>query len=215
LPQPLSPRILIASFATLLAIAVGGCAPSTGVGTGSSTTPSAGPALPTIPYAPSTTSKSPAPQAVDYRRLMLTAADLTDAADTFTERSNDPQPNGHPGASAFFVNAKDNRAIADTFLIYPDAATASATLKQAAATLPTLVAGGTPGPLAVGADGVTISGSYPVQAKSATLVFFTEGRAMVRLEFQSAQGDATTPRFVLGVAKMQDIALRIGLAEPQ
>jgi hypothetical protein len=215
MPQSPSPRIPIVSLATLLVVAVGGCAPSTDVGPGGSTTPSAAPTLPTLPYAPSTTSKAPAPQEVDYRRLVLRASDLTDAEDTFTERSNDLQPNGHPGASAFFVNAKDNRAISNTFLVYPDAATATATLKQAAATLPTLVAGGTPGPIAVGGDGQTISGTYPGQDKSGTLVFFTEGRAMVRLEFQSAPGDPTTPAFVLNVAKMQDIALRTGLAEPQ
>ena len=100
-------------------------------------------------------------------------------------------------------------------MIYPDAATATATLKQAAATLPTLVEGGTPTPLAVGTDGVMISGTYPNQDKAVTLVFFTEGPAMVRLEFQSATGDATTDQFVTNVAKMQQIALRVGLARPQ
>ncbi len=188
-----------------------GCSPSDR-GTAQSTAPT----LPIVPYAPSTTSKSPATSAAtDYRRLLLSAADLTDADDTFTERSKESQPNGTPGASAFFVNGGDDRAISDTFLVYPESATATATLKQAAGTLPTLVAGGTPTPLAVGTDGVTISGTYPDQDKAVTLVFFTEGRALVRLEFQSATGDTTMDQFVTNVAKMQQIALRIGLAEPQ
>ncbi len=205
------PRTLFAAFATLLVIGISGCSPSD-----SGTAQSTATTLPTVPFAPSTTSKTPStPAATDYRRLLLSAADLTDAEDTYTERSKESQPNGSPGASAFFVNGGDNRAISDTFLVYPEAATATATLKQAAGTLTTLVAGGSPTPLAVGTDGVMISGTYPGQDKAVTLVFFTEGRALVRLEFQSATGDPTTDQFVTNVAKMQQIALRIGLAEPQ
>ncbi len=148
-------------------------------------------------------------------RLLLTAADLSDAEDTFTQRSQTPQPNGVPGASAFFVNDEDNRAISDTVLIYPDAAKASATLQQDAATLSTKVAGGTPKPVSVGTDGVMVTGTYPDEDKAVTLMSFTEGRALVRLEFQSAQGDATTDRFVTDIGKMQQIALRIGLSDSE
>ena len=141
------------------------------------------------------------------------AADLSDAEDTFNERSRQSRPNGMPGASAFFVNDKDTRAISDTFLVYPDAGTATSTLRQASGTLTTLVAGGTPKPAPVGTDGVMISGKHPDEDKAVTLLFFTEGRALVRLEFQSAPGDATTDRFVTSIGKMQEIALRVGLAD--
>jgi hypothetical protein len=173
------------------------------------------PTLPTVPFTPTTPKTSTTPATADYQRLLLSAADLSDAEDTFTERSKESQPNGTAGASAFFVNDQDSRAISDTFLIYPDAATATATLKQAAGTLPTLVAGGTPKPLAVGTDGVVVSGAYPEEDKAVTLVFFTEGRSLVRLEFQSATGDSTTDQFVNNVAKMQQIALRSGLSDAQ
>jgi hypothetical protein len=169
-----------------------------------------------LQYAPTSTVRASATAvAVDYRRFLLSAADLSDADDTFSERSKESQPNGMTGATAFFVNDKDTRAISDTFLIYPDAATATATLKQMAGTLPTLVAGGTPTPLAVGADGIVVSGTHPNEDKADTLALFTEGRALVRLEFQSATGDPTTQRFVNSVAKMQQLALRVGLADPQ
>jgi hypothetical protein len=205
-----SSRTLVATLATLLVAIISGCAPSEGGG-GGSTAQSSAPTLPTIPFAPTTSKTSAAPAQTDYARLLLSAADLTDADDTFIERSRESQPDGTPGASAFFVNGADSRAIIDTFMVYPDAATATATLKQSAATIPTLVAGGAPQPLAVGTDGVVASGTSPDADKSITLVFFTEGRALVRLEFQSATGDATTDRFVSGVAKMQQIALRVGL----
>jgi hypothetical protein len=164
------------------------------------------------PATSSTTTPSAKADATDYRALLVMAADVSDADDTFAERSRESQPNGQAGASAFFVNDKDTRAISDTFLVYPDAATATATLRQASGTLATLVAGGTPKPLAVGTDGVMISGTHPDVDKAVTLLFFTEGRALVRLEFQSAPGDATTDRFVTAIGKMQQIALRVGLA---
>jgi hypothetical protein len=171
--------------------------------------------------APSTAEPSVAPKnnssadAGDYRRLLLTAADLSDADDTFTQRSQAPQTDGTPAASAFFVNDKDNRAISDTVSIFPDAVTAAATLQQAAGTLSTKVAGGTPKPVSVGANGFMVSGTDPDEDKAVTLMSFTEGRALVRLEFQSAKGDTTTDRFVTGVGKMQQIALRTGLPESE
>ena len=164
----------------------------------------------------SDSTKAPSADAdtADYRQLLPTAAELSDADDTFNQRSQESQPNGIPGASAFFVNDEDNRAISDTFLIYPDADTAKATLRQASGTLPTLVAGGTPTPVPVGTDGVMISGKHPDDDKAVTLLLFTEGRALVRLEFQSATDDPTTDRFVTSIGKTQAIALRVGLAAP-
>jgi hypothetical protein len=172
------------------------------------------PGLPTSAVTSATTpGKTPEAASADYGRLLLTGADLSDVEDTFTQRSQAPQTKGVPGASAFFVNAKDDRAIGDTVLIYPDATTATATLHQSAGTLTTTVTGGAPKPVAVGSDGVVITGTYPDEAKAVTLMLFTEGRALVRLEFQSATGDTTTDKFVTNVGKMQQIALRIGLAD--
>lgn len=175
--------------------------------------------LPGLPGQPTSTVVTPTtsvqPVDADYRRLLLTAADLSDADDTFNPRSDSTQPSGVPGASAFFVNDEDTRAISDTVLIYPDASTAAATLRQTTGTLAGQVTDGTPAPAPVGTDGITISGTYPEDAKAVTLLFFTEGRALVRLEFQSATGDVTTQPFVTSVGKMQQIALRVGLAEAQ
>lgn len=198
--------------AVLLAVAIAGCSPADQAsGTRGLAQGSAIPSLATS----SAPTKTPVANPTDYRRLLLSAADLSDADDTFTQRSQTPQPAGIPGASAFFVNDKDNRAIIDTVSIYPDAATAASTLQQSTATLTSKVTGGTPNPVGVGTNGVVISGTYPDENKAVTLMSFTEGRALVRLEFQSATGDATTDRFVTNVGKMQQIALRIGLDDSQ
>jgi hypothetical protein len=196
--------------AAILTVGIGGCS-GANLGTPAQSSP---PGLATPGAAPTTTptTTSAKAAATDYGRLMITAADLSDAEDTFTQRSQAPPPKGVPGASAFFVNDKDDRAIGNTVLIYPDAATATATLHQSAATLTTTVTGGAPKPISVGTDGVVITGTYPDENKAVTLMYFTEGRALVRLEFQSATGDVTTDKFVTAVGKMQQIALRVGLA---
>ena len=191
----------------LIAFLISGCSGTNG------TTPAAT-SLPGFPAQPpsTTTSSAPAKSAPTYERLLISAQDLSDEEDTFHQQSAQSQPDGQPGASAFFVNDKDDRAISSVVLIYPDAATAEATLKQAETTLPSLVAGGTPQPIAVGTGGVVVKGAKPEEDKSVTLMFFTVDRALVRIEFQSAIGDTTTDKFVTNVGKMQAIALRTGLA---
>ncbi|OBB99368.1 hypothetical protein A5784_22605 [Mycobacterium sp. 852013-50091_SCH5140682] len=151
------------------------------------------------------------PGSLDYSRLMLTATDISIPPDTFTVRSSNTNPNGMSGASAFFVNTDDTKAIADTILIYPDAATATATLRQASTAVSTIVTGGTPQPFPVGTDGTIVAGVSPDGAKAVTLLMFTEGRALVRLEFDSAPGQPATPEVVTSVGRMQEIALRVGV----
>jgi hypothetical protein len=157
--------------------------------------------------------KSPTSEASDYSHLLVQAEDVSIPPDTFTSRSRNMNPDGQPGASALFVNADDTRAIADTILIYPNAATASATLKQASAAVSTIVSGGQPQPVPVGSNGTVISGIAPNGSKAVTLLMFTQGRAVVRLEFNSNPDDPVPPQTVASVGRMQQIALRIGLPE--
>ncbi|WP_018602257.1 hypothetical protein [Mycobacterium sp. 155] len=151
------------------------------------------------------------PGGIDYSRLLLTAADVSIPPDTFTVRSSNTDPNGMRGASVFFVNTDDTKAIADTILIYPDAATATATLRQASSAVSTIVTGGPPQPFPVGSDGTILTGTSPDGAKAVTLLMFTSDRVLVRLEFDSAPGEPTSPQVVTSVGNMQEIALRVGL----
>lgn len=192
--------------AALLVVTVSACAPTEPGGATSAPAPT----LPAFTASSTTTSASAAPAVVDYRDLLLTAGDLTDADDTFVQRSREPAPDGHPGATAFFVNEEDTRAIIDTVLIYSDDAAAAAALQQAVSTKKV---SGDPQPMGVGQSGVVIRGTRPDEDKAVTLLLFTEGPALVRLEFQSADGDVTTDPFVTSIGKMQQIALRVGLAD--
>ncbi|MGV0804412.1 hypothetical protein [Mycolicibacterium setense] len=188
------------------------------IGTAAACTPAEN--SPPTPWAPVPTSssptaapKSPKSQPSDYSHLLLQAEDVSVPPDTFTARSSNVNPDGQSGASALFVNADDTRAIADTILIYPDVATASATLKQASAAVSTMVTGGQPQPVPVGSNGTVIAGTAPDGSKAVTLLMFTQGRAVVRIEFDSTPDDPVSPQTVASVGRMQQIALRIGLPE--
>lgn len=192
-----------AALAVVVAVTVGAC-------DGSAVSPAPGlGASPTTSQA--STSVSPKPTATDYSRLLLQPKDVSIPPDEFTVRSSKTNPNGVTGASVLFVNADDTRALADTILIYPDAETASATLHQAASAVGNIVTGGSPQPFPVGSDGTAISGTSPDGSKAVTLLLFTSGPALVRMEFNSATDEPTSPQVVAGVGKMQDIALRLGL----
>lgn len=196
------------AFAALLPLAAVGCDSAELRPSASSS--SSAPALPS--FAPSTTpSTSKKNQPADYSGLLLQPADLSDHQDNFALRSSSANQKGLPGASALFVNADDTRAISDTIVIYPDAATAAATLRQAVHTADTVVTGGTPQPSPIGTGGTVIQGTSPDGSKAVTLLLFTHGNALARLEFGSATGDTTTGKFVTDVGKMQQIALRIGM----
>ena len=209
-----STRLSVAALAAVISVGAVGC-------DNAQLTQDARPGNVQVPAAQSaatprtapTGSQAPQSHLTDYSRLLLDAGDLSDQNDTFAERSSAATPAGLTGASTLFVNADDTRAISVTVAVYPGAPTATATLRQAISTANTVVTGGDPTPLPVGTDGTVIKGTAPDGDKAVTLVLFTQGPALARLEFDSATGDATTDEFVTTIAKMQQIALRVGIPD--
>jgi hypothetical protein len=149
--------------------------------------------------------------APDYRRLLIEPGDINTGTDTFATRSLTTSPGGSDGVAALFVNQHDTRAIGDTILILPDSAAATTTLNTTVSALGTIVTGARPQPSPVGTGGTVVSGTSPDGAKAVTVLLFTEGRAVVRLEFDSAPGDPMPPQVVTDVGKQQQIATRTGL----
>lgn len=207
-----STRVATLSTAVLLTLPLAGCAtgadgprPGTTAAGTTGTAPS-----PASPFQPTTTKEA---SSVDYGELLLQPGDVSDDQDTFTVASAAPDLNGHPGASALFVNADETRAISVTLVGFPDAAAATAARQQTLDGAKTVVTGGDPAPLGGGTDGTVIRGNAPDGSKAVTLVLFTHGPVLARLEFDSATGDPTTDRFITDVAKMQQIALRVGMPD--
>jgi len=73
------------------------------------------------------------------------------------------------------------------------------------------VVGGQPESSPVGTGGTMISGRAPDGSKDVTVLLFTEGPAVVRMEFGSVPGNPTPPEVVNDVGTKQAIALRAGL----
>jgi len=149
--------------------------------------------------------------APDYRRLLIEPGDINTGTDTFATRSSTTNPGGSDGVAALFVNQHDTRAIGDTIVVLPDRAAATTTLNTTVSSLGTVVTGGSPQPSPVGTGGTVVSGTSPDGSKAVTVLLFTEGRAVVRLEFGSAPGDPMPPQVVTDVGKQQQIAVRTGL----
>jgi hypothetical protein len=192
--------VRFACGATVLVVGLTGC---------TATGPTPNPPLST----PSTTASSTPTSAAapDFKKLLIEPGDISDTSDTFAIRSTTVNPDGRHGVNAFFVNQDDTRAISVTILILPDPAAASTALNATVDSIGTAVIGGEPEPAPVGTDGCVVSGTAPDGSKALTVLLFTEGRAVVRLEFGSAAGDPTSAQFVTDVGQKQQIAIRTGL----
>lgn len=192
--------------AVVLTLGLSGCAPN----------PSAPPASVTgLPPAATSAAPTAAPKenssAVDYSRLLIQPGDIDTATDTYVLRSTVPNRRGGKGVSALFVNQDDTRAVGVTITVLPDAAAAKAALDASVQALGTTLEGGTPAPSSVGTEGTVVSGMSHDGAKEMTVLLFTEGPAIARMEFGSTPGNSTPPDVVTDVGVKQAIALRTGL----
>ncbi|MBO0679980.1 hypothetical protein JRC04_21130 [Mycolicibacterium sp. S2-37] len=196
-----------AGAAVVLTLGLSGCAP------GPSSPPSTGTGLP--PMAPTTSAPTSAPKenaaATDYSRLLVQPADISTDTEQFVLRSTVPNRRGGKGVSALFVNQDDTRAIGVTINVLPDPAAAKAALDASVQAIGNTLSGGTPAPSPVGTDGTVISGVSSDGTKDMTVLLFTEGPAVARIEFGSAPGDPTPLDVVTDVGVKQAIALRTGL----
>lgn len=119
-------------------------------------------------------------------------------------------PNNAPGVAQLFANADSSRRLWDTIVVASDPSAAVAELSSTQGGYNGKVSGSWQ-PLAVGANGATISGSAPDNSQAMTVLVFTEGKALVTLEFDSAPNDPIDPAFALDVARKQDAAIKRGL----
>jgi hypothetical protein len=201
------PMIALAGLAAtsmVVGVSVVGCA-----GNKSSTTSSSGSA--TSAGSSSATSSSSSAAAADYTAVLIKASDITLPGDTFTGQPPIQNPNGQPGVAQIFSNQNDTRHVGDTILILPDPDQAVSELDEEKAALGDMVKGGTPAPAAVGTGGTMVSGTAPEGSKAVTVLLFTEGKAFINLEFDSAPNDPVPPQFVTDVGQKQDTAIKNGL----
>lgn len=147
-----------------------------------------------------------------YAKLLIKPEDIALPGETFSVSTPTENPNGKPGVAAVFSNQADTREIGDTVMILPDSAGAATSLEGAKSSLGSNVTGGDPQPAAVGEGGTIVQGHSPDGAKSVTVLFFTEGKAFVTLEFDGKPDDPVPPAFATDIGQKQDAAIKSGLA---
>lgn len=122
----------------------------------------------------------------------------------------DAQSQQRAGVAQLFANTDSSRRLWDTIVVAADPSSAAAELATTQRSYNGKVSGSWQ-PLAVGANGTMISGTSPDNSQAMTVLVFTEGKALVTLEFDSAPNDPIDPAFALDVGRKQDAAIKNGL----
>ncbi|HYB83231.1 MAG TPA: hypothetical protein VED43_16695, partial [Mycobacterium sp.] len=157
----------------------------------------------------SSTAASPsAAQPTDYSALLIKASDI--GGDLTAPNPPVLNPNNAPGVAQLFANADNSRRIGDTILIVADPATAATGLDNTKTHYAGKVSG-TWQPVDVGSNGAMISGTSPDNSQAITVLLFTEGKALVNLEFDSAANDPVDPGVATDIGRKQDAAIKNGM----
>jgi len=204
-------RAATAMIIAALSVGAAACDNQSGLPGATSSAPAVLAPLTTSTTTKATASSTAAPQRLDYTRLLLEGRDISTADDPYTAQPATPNPDGRPGAEVLLVNQDQTKAVSIQLAGLPDAASAPAALQETQANLATAVTGGQPQPSPVGTNGTLVSGTSPDGKKSATVLLFTEGAALARIEFDGVPGQPASSAFVTNVGQKQDIALRVGL----
>jgi hypothetical protein len=203
-------RVTVAGWVvvTLVAGAV-----STGCGAGSNTSSPSAPssrATSSSSAASSTGSATAAPSAQpnDYSALLIKAGDI--GGDFSAAQPPVLNPNGAAGVAQLFAIPDNSRRISDTISIVADSAAAAAGLDNTKANYGGTVSGAWQ-PLDVGSNGAMISGTSPDNSRAVTVLLFTEGKALISLEFDSAPNDPIDADVAKDIGRKQDAAIKKGL----
>ena len=196
-------RIGIAGWA-IAVIAVGAASTGCGSADRSSSPASSSPAS----ASPSAVTGPPSGQPPDYGFLLIKPKDV--GGGLTAPQSPMLNPNNAPGVAQLFANGDSSRRLWDSIVIAADPSAAAAELASTQGSYNGKVSGSWQ-PLAVGANGVTISGTAPDNSQAMTVLVFTEGRALITLEFDSPPNEPTDPAVALDIGRKQDAAVRAGL----
>jgi hypothetical protein len=147
-------------------------------------------------------------QPTDYSSLLIKPSDI--GGDLTTPQPPVLNPNNAPGVAQLFASADNSRRIGDTILIVADPAAAAAGVENTKANYGGKVSG-TWQSVDVGSNGAMISGTSPDNSQAVTVLLFTEGKALVNLEFDSAPNDPIDPAVATDIGRKQDAAIKAGL----
>ncbi len=147
-------------------------------------------------------------QPTDYSGLLIKPSEI--GGDFTAPQSPVLNPNNAAGVAQLFANPDNSRRIGDTILIVADPAAAAAGIDNTKANYASKVSGNWQ-PVDVGSNGTMISGASPDNSQAITVLLFTEGKALVNLEFDSAPNDPIDPAIATDIGHKQDAAIKNGL----
>ncbi|OBG34194.1 hypothetical protein [Mycobacterium sp. E3198] len=157
----------------------------------------------------SSTVTAPSPgRPADYSSLLIKPSDI--GGDFKSPQPPVLNPNNATGVAQLFANPDNSRRIGDTILIVADPAVAPTAIDKTKANYAGKVSG-TWQPVDVGSNGFMISGNSPDNSQAVTVLLFSEGKAIVNIEFDSAPNDPIDPAIALDVGRKQDAAIKSGL----
>jgi hypothetical protein len=190
----------------MVGTAVSGCSNEH---TASAPPSSSGPATSSAAPTDSSTVTSPAPgQPTDYSALLIKPSDI--GPDITTPQPPVLNPNNAPGVAQLFTNADNSRRIGDTILIVADPAAAATGVDNTKKNYAGKVSGAWQ-PVDVGSNGTMISGTSPDGTQAVTVLLFTEGKALVNMEFDSPPDAPMDPGAVTDIGRKQDAAIKNGM----
>jgi hypothetical protein len=196
------PTRLVATLATAaLAVSLQACS-SSKASTGDSKTPTGSSSDKTTPAANSTSST---PTTTDYNALLLTASDVP--VPGVTEGTPAAPPQG-TGASVAFT-ATGGRSLGDTVLVLPDASAAQTASQSSVTAAKQGITGAEVTDAPIGDGGTAIRGTTSTGAVA--VLIFTEGKALVVLEFDSPASDPVPTDLIQQIATAQDNKIKAQL----
>ena len=205
--RPRTVRAAVALALAALSIVTAGCDRDQGL---PADKPAASAAPLPIPLTTTTSAAPAAKPAVDYTRLLIQDRDISEPNETYTAQSPIANPDGRPGAEVLLVNQNQTKAINVLLVGLPNAADGPSALGEAVANLAKTMTGSPPQPSPVGTGGTVVTGTSLDGKKSVTVLLFTEGATLARIEFDGVAGQPAAPSFVTDVGQKQAIALRVG-----
>ena len=187
--------------AAAIALVVAGCG---GSDESVSTTKESTVSMATPP--PSATSTAAAAEG-DYSGLLIKPSDI--GPDVTANGAPAANPGGITGTGQVFETA-DRRDIIISIAVLPDPAAAAAMIQPMKDTIADKV-NGEQKPVDVGSNGFMVEGPAKKKSMEVSEVVFTQGRALVDLEYDSAPGNPAPSDAVLEVARKQAAAVAAGL----
>ena len=200
-------RVAAVVAATALVVSVAGC----GGKNPQSSTSKSGSASSATSSSSAPTSASAAPgQPSEYAKLLIQVSDIN-APIPFTADPPVSNPNGQTGVATTFKDEDSTHVIKDTIGIYDDPGAATNALNAAKGQQGGTIKDPATQPSKIGTGGTMLTGNKPDRSKGVVILLFTEGRALVTLEFDGPIDTLAPPDFINEVGQKQDDAVKKGL----